>query len=358
MYPVPEHVVEKWGDAWTQPGHYVGNGPFKLVYWRLGDRLRVVKNPLFWGAATVCADRIDYVVTADTVAAERRVRRGELDANDLIAANRIAFLRRPGQIPDYVRVHTYLGVYYLAFNTKDVPAFHDRRVRIALSMSLDREFAADKLLQGVNKPAYTFVPPGVANYTSPPPPAWAAWPLARRQAAARVLLAQAGYGPSNPLKIEIKQSNSTNAQLLMPSVQSDWAAVGVRASLVQEETQVAYQDFRLRNFQVASAAWIADYNDPMSFLYLQQSTTGSQNYGDYANPAYDALLDRADNEPDAKKRAAYLARAESIMLADAGVAPYYFAVNTNLVNPRITGFVDNIVDQHRSRYLCVKGAGP
>jgi oligopeptide transport system substrate-binding protein len=356
MYPVPRHVVERWGDGWTRVGRFVGNGPFRLVDWRLGDHLRVEKNPLFWDAASVCVDRIDYVPTADTIAAERRVRRGELDTNDLIAANRVAFLRRADQIPAYARVHTYLGTNYLAFNTKDVPAFRDRRVRIALSMSLDREFAAGKLLQGVNKPAYTFVPPGVANYVSPPPPVWAAWPLARRQAAARVLLAKAGYGPAHPLSVEIKQSNSSNAQLIMPSVQSDWAAIGVRASMIQEETQIAYEDYRLRNFQVASASWIADYNDAMSFLYLQQSSTGAQNYGDYSNPAYDALLVQADNEPDLQRRAAILAKAESIMLADAAVAPFYFSVNTNLVNPRITGFVDNLVDQHRSRYLCVKGA--
>ncbi|HEX4180736.1 MAG TPA: peptide ABC transporter substrate-binding protein [Caulobacteraceae bacterium] len=358
MYPVPRHVVEQWGDAWTRPGHFVGDGPFELTDWRLGDYLRVVKNPLFWDAATVCADRIDYLPTADTIAAERRVKRGELDANDLIVANRVAFLRRPDQMPGYVRAHTYLGIYYLAFNTHDVPAFRDPRVRIALSMSLDREFAAGKLLQGVNKPAYTFVPPGVAGYASPPPPIWASWPLARRQAAARVLLRQAGYGPDHPLAVEIKQANSTNGQLLTPSIQSDWAAIGVRASLVLEETQIAYQDFRLRDFQVASAAWIADYNDAMSFLYLMQSKTGAQNYGDYVNPAYDALLAQADNEPDTKRRAAILARAESLMLADAAVAPFYFGVNTNLVNPRVTGFVDNIVDHHRSRYLCVKGAGP
>jgi oligopeptide transport system substrate-binding protein len=128
--------------------------------------------------------------------------------------------------------------------------------------------------------------------------------------------------------------------------------------LIQEEGQIAYQDMRLRNFQVGAAAWIADYNDAMSFLYLAQSTTGAQNYGDYNNPAYDALLAKADQEPDVAKRAAYLARAESIMLADAPVTPYYYAVSTNLVNPRITGFVDNIVDEHRSRYLCVKGAAP
>ena len=354
MYPIPRHVVERWGDAWSQPGHYVGNGPFKLVEWRLGDHIKVVKNPRYWDAASVCVDQINYYPTTDSVAAERRVRRGELDSNDRIEANRVAFLRQPDQIPGYPRVHTYLGIYYLAFNTKDVPAFHDRRVRIALDMSLDREFVADKLLRGVNKPAYTFTPPGLANYTAPPPPVWAAWPLERRQAAARVLLAQAGYGPANPLKVEIKTSNANVSQLVMPSIQSDWRAVGVRATLIQEEAQIAYQDFRLRDFQVANAAWIADYNDAMSFLYLQQSTTGAQNYGDYVNPAYDALLTQADNEPDAAKRAAILARAEALMLSDAPVAPYYFAVNTNLVNPRITGFTDNIVDQHRSRYLCVK----
>jgi oligopeptide transport system substrate-binding protein len=355
MYPLPRHVVERWGEAWTRPAHYVGDGPFRLVEWRLGDHLRVIKNPLFWDAASVCADRIDYVPTADTIAAERRVRRGELDANDLIAANRVAFLRQSGQVRAYVRAHTYLGVYYLAFNTKEVAAFRDRRVRIALSMSLDREFVAGKLLRGVNQPAYTFTPPGVAGYVPPRPPVWAAWPLARRQAAARVLLSQAGYGRNNPLKVEIKQSNAANAQLITPSIQSDWASIGVQASLVQEDGQIAYQDYRLRNFQVAYASWIADYDDPMSFLYVLQSATGAQNYGDYRNRAYDALLAQADEEPDGAKRAAILARAEATMLADAPVAPFYFAVNTNLVSPRLTGFVDNITDQHRSRYLCAKG---
>ncbi len=358
MYPIPRHAVEKWGDAWTQPSHYVGNGPFKLVDWRLGDHIRAVKNPLFWDAPSVCVDQVDYYPTTDSVAAERRVRRGELDANDHIDANRVAFVRRPDQIPQYAHVHTYLGVSYLAFNTKDMRAFRDRRVRIALAMSIDRDFIADKLLRGVNKAAYTFVPPGVANYVSPPPPVWASWPLARRQAAARVLLAQAGYGPGHSLAVEIKQSNSNTYQVIMPSIQSDWRAIGVTATLIQEEAQIAFEDYRYRNFQVATAAWIADYNDAMSFLYLQQSTTGAQNYGDYANPVFDGLLAQADNEPDIKKRAADLERAEAIMLRDAPITPLVYAVNTNLVNPRVTGFVDNIVDQHRTRYLCVKGAGP
>jgi oligopeptide transport system substrate-binding protein len=146
--------------------------------------------------------------------------------------------------------------------------------------------------------------------------------------------------------------------LFMPAIQAEWKAIGVETILAQNESQIAYAAYRSRDFQVADAAWIADFNDALSFLYLQQSTTGSQNYGDYRNPAYDALIARADAEPDAQRRAEYLREAERLMLEDAPVAPIYFYVNKNLVSPKITGWVDNIIDHHRSRYWCVEGAGP
>lgn len=355
MYPVPKHVVQKWGDAWTRPEHFVGNGPFVLREWRLGDYVRSVKSPTFYEADKVCVDEVYYYPTNDAISAERRVRRGELDANADIQSNRIAFLRK--EIPDYVRTHTYLGVSYVAFNNNR-PEFKDPRVRRALSMSIDREFIAEKLLRGGQTPAYTFVPPGVANYQGAKPPEWASWPLAKRQEEARRLLAEAGYGPGRPLKVEIKHRNTPDPMLVMPAIQADWKAIGVDASLAQNETQIAYASYRARDFQAADAAWIADYNDPMSFLYLMQSATGQQNYGDYSNPAYDALLAKADNEPDAVKRSQYLATAENLMLEDTAVAPTYFYVTKNLVNPKVTGFIDNVIDHHRTRYLCIGGNKP
>jgi oligopeptide transport system substrate-binding protein len=355
FYPTPRHVIEKWGDAWSQPAHYVSEGPYKLTYWGFGDHVSVIKNPLFYDAKSVCIDQINYYPTNDAIAAERRIRRGELDTQSDIQSNRIAFLRQPDQIPAYVHTHTYLGIAYLAFNTRDVAAFRDKRVRLALDMAIDREFITKKLLRGGQVAAYTFVPPDVTNYHSPPPPVWASWPLAQRQAEARRLLAEAGYGPNHPLKIEIKHRNSPDPMLFMPAIQSDWKDIGVVASLAQEEVQIAYQDYRIRDFQVADAAWIADYNDAMSFLGLQQSQTGAQNYGDYKNPAYDALLAKADEEPDAVKRGAYLSQAEAMMLADAPVAPVFFYITKNLVNPRVTGFVDNAIDIHRARYMCFQG---
>ncbi len=352
MYPVPRHVVEKWGDAWSKPEHYVSNGAFVFKTWRLGDHIKMVKNPLFYDAKNVCVDEVYFYPTPDAISAERQVARGELDMNSDIQSNRIAYLR--DKMPGYPRTYTYLGVAYLAYNAA-VPAFKDKRVRLALTMAIDREFITSKLMRGGQVPAYTFVPPGVANYKSATPPPWSTWTFEQRQAEARRLLTEAGYGPNNPLKIEIKHRNTADPMLIMPSIQADWKAVGVNATLAQNEGQIAYAAYRSRDFQVADAAWIADFNDAMSFLYLQQSSTGSQNYGDYKNPEYDALLAQADNEPDAARRADYLAEAERTMLDDAPVAPIFFYVSKNLVNPKITGYSDNIVDQHRMRYICVKG---
>lgn len=353
MYPVPKHVVEKYGNAWSKPEHYVSNGPYTIVSWKLGDRIKAVKNPRYWDADKVCVDQISYYPTTDNITAERQVRRGELDMNADIQSNRIALLR--DKMPGYVRTHTYLGVSYLTYNN-NVVALRDVRVRRALSMAIDREFVTNKLMRGGQQPAFSFVPPGVANYEPAKIPEWASWSFAKRQAEARRLLAEAGYGPGRPLKIEIKHRNSADPSLIMPAIQADWKEIGVEARLAQNEPQIAYAAYRSRDFEVADAAWVADYNDPMSFLYLMNSTTGAQNYGDYNSPAFDALLKKADNEPDAKVRARYLAEAEQVMMNDAIVAPVFFYVNKNLVSPRVTGWVANLGDIHPTQYLCLKGA--
>ena len=356
--PVPAHAVRRWGAAWIQPGHHVSNGPYTLVSWRLGDSLRVEKNPLYYAAAQVCIDRIDFYPTQDTVSAERRVKRGELDVNNTIVSSRVAYLRGPGQMAPFIRSHPYLSNTYLALNVPDVPAFHDPRVRQAVAMAIDRAFLTGKLLRAGQIPTTAFVPPQIAGYlpsTAPHPHAyWADWPLARRQAEARRLLALAGYGPRHLLKIELKTANVTSSVLVAQAMQADLRTVGIEATLRQEEGQVAYRSFQAKDFQLGLLAWIADYSDPLTFLTLLKSDTGAQNYGSYANPRFDALLDQADHEPDGARRAAILAQAEQIMLDDAYVAPLWVGVNLNLVSPRVTGWVDNAVDVHPVRYLCLR----
>lgn len=359
MLPVPKHVVEKLGAAWSRPGTHVSNGPYMLKSWRLGDRVNVVKNPHYPGVDQLCIDQVNYYVTLDPASGERRIRSGELDhlTDGTVASNRLARMREPGQIPDYVHVHTYLGVSYLAFNTR-LAKFQDPRVRRALAMAIDREFITKKLLRGGQEPAYTFVPAGVANYQQADMPYWANWTLEQRQAEARKLLKEAGYGPGKPLKVEIKHRNSPDPTLVMPAIQADWKSIGVDATLIANEVQIAYQSYKIADFEIADAGWIADYNDPMSFLYLFDSKTGANNYGQYRNPRFDALLAQANREADVVKRAAILREAEAMMQLDAPVATLWYTINKNLVDPKITGFVDNIIDHHPTQYLCFKDQKP
>ncbi len=356
FFPIPEHAVRRWGDKWATPGRLVGNGAYVLKEWRLGDYVRIEKNPLYRDAASVCFDRVDLYPINDAVAGERRALRGELDINAGIQPSRVSRLRANPDWSRYVREHSYLSTTYLIFNRRNVVALRDARVRQAISMAIDRHFLADKVLRGVEAPTTSFVPSGIAGYLPPgaarPKARWADWTLARRQAAARQLLAEAGYGPGHPLELQIKTFNSPISLLLVESLRSDLKSIGVSTTIRQEDGIVALQSFEIRDFQMGTVGWIADYDDPMTYLALMRSDTGAQNYGDYKNPAYDALLNKADNQPDAARRAADLAAAEQMMLDDADVAPILGAVNLNLVNPLISGWADNDVDVHPIRLLC------
>ena len=353
FYAVPKHVVEKYGDAWVQPAHYVSNGAYKLVSWRLGDRITAVKNPYFWDAKNVCIDRVNYYPTPDVVTAERRVARGELDLNTRFQSNR--YQRLQETMPGAAHTGVSLAVAYLSFNTRDVAAFKDIRVRRALSMTVDREFLTRKLLRAGQEPAYAFVPGITANYVkNGPKVAWASMPFAARQVEARRLLAAAGFTAKRPLTLAITTPNNTDTLLLMEAIQADWRSIGVEVKIEQNEGGVAFAAYRNRDFDIGSMSWYGDFNDPVTFLGLFKSDTGAQNYGDYKNPAFDALLAQADQEPDAIKRADILARAEKLILDDEATIPIYFVVNRNLVSNRVTGWADNAPNFHRTRWMCLK----
>jgi oligopeptide transport system substrate-binding protein len=348
MWPEPEHAVRRWGDAWTLPGRYVGDGPYTVVSWKLGDKVVLKKNPRFWDAANVCYGEIDFFPSSDAISNERSVRNRELDVSTTVQSNRIAYLQRTGMASS-LHVAPESGVTYLAFNLKD-PSLRDVRVRQALSMGIDREFITRKLLRGGQVPAYSFVPPGLLGYDDGPKTYWSGWTFAARQAEARRLLAAAGYGPGHPLKLVIKHRNSSDPLLFMPAIQADWKDIGVQATLQQNDVQVAYQEYEIHDFQVGDAGWLSE--DPIVYLDLARSDTGGQNYGEYSNPAYDAALDAARATPDVTTYNADMRKAEAMLLADAPIAPLFYVSSRNLVNPAITNWFDNPTDQHPAHLLC------
>jgi len=171
---------------------------------------------------------------------------------------------------------------------------------------------------------------------------------------ARRLLEDAGYGPDNPLDFEYIFRATGDNPKAAPVAQANWNEIApwVNAQILLQDTKVLYSRLRQSNFEVADGGWLADYNDPLNYLYLLDSSTGQQNYGNYANLEYDALLATAAQERDLVKRAEIFAQAEALILQDKPITPMWFQVTKNLVDPTLTGWAENAEDNHRSRWMC------
>jgi oligopeptide transport system substrate-binding protein len=90
--------------------------------------------------------------------------------------------------------------------------------------------------------------------------------------------------------------------------------------------------------------WIADYNDAQDFLFQWQTSTKEQNFARFSNPDYDRLMDAASFTGDPSKRAQLLQQAEQVLLREMPVLPIYFGVARNLVDTRVKGWEDNLLN--------------
>jgi len=204
-------------------------------------------------------------------------------------------------------------------------------------------------------PAYTFVPPQVAGY-SPPTPAYASWTMPQRIARAKQLLRDAGL-EEHPPAIDLRYNSGELHNRIAIAVAQMWKdSLRVETSLRAEEFKVLLQDIDRGDVAVFRASWIGDFNDPYSFLQVLESGFGI-NLPRYANPNYDALLERAANEGDAALRRADLEEAETLMLADQPLIPLFFYVSKHLVDSHIRGWRDNAMNVVYSKNLSRDGAG-
>jgi oligopeptide transport system substrate-binding protein len=348
-YAVPRHVVEKYGDDWLKPENFVSNGPFVLKAWIPNDHVHAVKNPHFFAANDVKLREVYYFATQDTSAALKRFRGGELDvANRCPPPDMVPLLRKT--IPDQVKINPFIATYFIAANQTRKP-FNDRRVRLALAMALDRETLTDKVIRIGQIPAYNVVPPGMTGYPYTAQMNFKSLPLAARQETAKALLGEAGFNAKNPLKFNFSIYNTKDWRHWAVVMQFMWRAIGVDMEILPLDSQILYDVLRKKDFELASAGWIADYRDPKNFLFLFETSTVELNYGGYSNTLYDKLVAQSDGIRDPAARFQTMTKAEQQLLDDCGVIPLMHDVTRDMVSPQVSGWIPNVVNFNRSRYL-------
>ena len=348
-FPLPQHVVEKYKNEWVKPGKMVTNGPYMLLEWRPNDHITLVKNPKFYDAANVKIDRVTFYPLEDDLAALKRYRGGEVDIQERWPLTERKWLKE--NIPNEARSFTYLGVTYATFNMTKKP-FNDVRVRKAVAEAIDRHvLEKDIFFDSYGKEAFSFLPPGLGGVEHSAEVPYAKMTMDARRAEAKQLLAAAGYGPDKPLRFGFNYNNYPDNKRQAVAIQAMMKQIGVEVELLPGEPKVHYDNLKTKNFEAALAAWVFDFSDAKNILYLFESTTGQLNYGGYSNPAYDAVMKRADAEPNGEMRAKLLGQAHTMLMTDLPAAPIFYQLDRPLVKPYVLNFVENERRVFRSRWM-------
>jgi oligopeptide transport system substrate-binding protein len=349
-YPVHRATLEAHGDQWTRPGNLVGNGAFKLDEWVVQSHVKVVRNPYYWDNANTKLEEVWFYATEDQNAELQRFRALELDQTEIIPAAQISFIRE--NLADELVIAPYLGSYYYGFNLTRPPFKDNPKLRRALSLAVNRDIITKQVLNLGQTSAYGFTPP-IKGYIQQQM-VEASWTQAEREAEAKRLYAEAGYGPDNPLHTEIMYNTQEDHRRIAVAIASMWKqTLGVEAEILNQEWKV-FIDTRnqKKDTQVYRHAWIGDYEDPFSYLEILRSTAGQNDTG-YNNPEFDRLVAASQTALDPHARMQILQEAERVMLADMPILPLYIYVRARLVQPWVAGYEPNIMDRHRHKYMSI-----
>ncbi len=349
FFPLPRHLYAQAGEGWAKPGVMVSNGPYTLAEWTPAAQVRLEKNPDYWNAANVAIDEVIFYPTVDEAQALNQFRAGELDLSLGFPPGQYEWLK--ANMPAEVSLTPASTTSFLTLNQRN-PKFADARVRRAISLAIDRNILTDKVLATGQTPAYSLIPKVVKDFTPAPENDFSAIPMDKRLAEARALLAEAGYGPANPLNFRLDYRAGDANKKVIVAIAAMLQRIGVKADLQANEVKVHYAKLRAGDFEAADGGWQGT-PDPVFFSLLLQ--TGSEsNYGGWSNAEFDRLTRAAAVEIDPAKRMSMFAEADRIAMADTALVPLFNTAHRALVQQWVKGFEGNATNSHRSSDLKIE----
>ena len=358
-FPLRKDIVEG-NDKWTQdPKTYISNGAFKLKDWSHKESITVEKNPNYYDKDKIKLDTLKFVLLEDDAPRLAAYQNDEISFCYTIPIEEIASWKDK---PDF-KILPDLSTNYVSFNCQKKP-FDDVRVRKALSLAIDRNYIAEKVTKKAQTPAGAFVPIGLqdvdstktfrdvgGDYISVKPEDYE-----KNVAEAKKLLAEAGYpdGKGFPT-IEYATNPASLNNALAEALQNMWkTALGVNATISQQEWSVFIDSRNKGNYQLARDGFGVDFNDAVSMLDLFV-TNGGNNNCKYSNPEYDKLIAQVKATDDNKVRMPLLHKAEEILMRDMPVAPTTYRTRIVLLNPKVKGYYQSPMGFDYFMYATVEG---
>ena len=382
--PVKEDIVEG-NEAWaTVADTYIGNGPYKVTEFSQSE-LVMVKNENYHDADSVVTNELRFAFNDDDGSMLANYQNGSYLFIDQVPNEEIKSLEAAH--PDEFFITGQLGTYYISFNVND-PAFagYDEadmaKIRQALALMIDRNYIVEEIGQAGQQPANGFVPIGLtepdgktefvdkngpdrdgSGYFSVSDDDYEAnleqaIELLREAAESSGKFTVGEDGKVSGLPTLAYLTNvGTGHEAIALNLQATFAEYGINMSIDKQEWSTFLQTRKTGSYSVARNGWLADYNDPISFLDMWITNSGNNDSqfgrGDHASYAgyeyngetgktwaesYDKLIAESKKEHDPEKRFELLHEAEDILMSTGAICPIYYYTDLYMVNQDVQGF--------------------
>jgi oligopeptide transport system substrate-binding protein len=329
--PVPRHVAQEHGAAWTQLPHIVTNGPFRLVSWERGASMVLARSTTYHGEF---AGNLESVhVMLDPQGGGGYYGMYETDRLEVTSLSHLSQTEEDRARQRYAGEHVTIPILmtnYVGFNVRR-PPFNDRRVRRALATAIDRETLADQAHRGSVSPATGgLLPPGMPGHSPE-------IGLHYDPEGARRLLAEAGYpdGRGFPAAECLASAHSLRHVRTADFVRAQW-----REQLGLELTWTmlgwgALLDRLIRETPpVWLMGWYADYPDPDNFLRAAEWRAQSG----WRNEVFDELVEDARRILDQAERVRMYQQADTILVEEAPVTLLTYGRGHLLAKPWVRSY--------------------
>ena len=341
--PLREDIVEG-NTTWTDPSTYVTNGPFKMESWTHDAEIVMVPNENYYDAGSISIESLTFALMDDANAQLTAFNSGDLDFMQNPPPDEVATLLADGTLI----AGDFLGTYYACFNNSVAP-FDNVLVRKAFNLAIDRNYIVEMVTQAGEIPAGAWVPESVVDAEGTDGPDFREvggdfWSTAEEDyeancEQARELLAQAGYpnGEGFPETTYLYNTDDKN-QAVAEALQQMWSSVlGVDVTLNNQDWNVFLETRTAGDYSICRNGWIADYNDPVSFLDMFMTDNGN-NDAHYSNAEYDAMMTTVLSDSDAAGRMELMHQAETLLCdTDCAIAPLYYYSQPYMVSDRVHG---------------------
>ena len=320
-----------------------GTGPWKLDKFVPRERAEIVPNKDYWDKPRV--PKLDRLVLLPLPEANARVaalRSGQVDWVEAPPPDAIPSLKSAGfQIVTNAYPHNW--TWHLS--RADGSPWNDIRVRKAANLAVDRD-GMKELLSGLMIPAQGFFPPGHQWFGNP------TFKLKHDAAAAKKLMAEAGYGPNKPLKTKILISASGSGQMqplpMNEFVQQSLAEVGIQVEFEVVEWNTLINIWRAgAKHESARGGTAMNYTyfiqDPFTgfirHLQCNLAPPGGTNWGFYCDPEMDRLFEQVRTTFDPAEQTKVLQKVHEKYVDEALFLMVTHDVNPRAMSPKVKGFV-------------------